>query len=157
MRTELNAVTERVSLGETLVASLEALVQAVEQTQAAQDTAAQEMQLHLEEMEDRSCRNNLRLRGIPEAMGSEERLQQYSTASWGLSHLHWNLTKYITPWVLKPQILPDHGTFSAACTDTHRKKPYYGKHGSKEKSTLMERISKSSRTFPELHYNGERC
>lgn len=67
VRTELHSVADRVTSGE--VTSLMARVQALEWTCESHWLEAQEMQLHLEEMEDRSLRNNLRLRGIPEATG----------------------------------------------------------------------------------------
>lgn len=52
--------------------ALETRVQALERANASHMVESQEMQLHLEEMEDRSRRNNLRLRGLPEATGPED-------------------------------------------------------------------------------------
>lgn len=55
--------------GETNVSALEMRLKQVQDVQA---TSILTQQLRLEEMEDRSRRNNLRLRGLPEAMGSED-------------------------------------------------------------------------------------
>lgn len=79
VREDLHTVTERVTSGETAVTALESRVQALERANDIHTREAQEMQLHLEEMEDRSRRNNLRLRGIPEATGPED-LQETVTA-----------------------------------------------------------------------------
>lgn len=59
VRTELHSLTDRVTTGETSLSSLESRVLALESVQDSQSVGAQEMQLHLEEMEDRSRRNNL--------------------------------------------------------------------------------------------------
>lgn len=71
VRNDLQSLTDRVSTRETSVSSLENWVAALERSEDTHSAAALEMQLHLEEMEDRSRRNNLRLRGIPKAIGSE--------------------------------------------------------------------------------------
>lgn len=47
-------------------------IEALERSQESQDATAIDLQLHLEDLEDRSRRNNLRLRGIPEATGAED-------------------------------------------------------------------------------------
>lgn len=72
VKTELNTINTRVTTGENLTSALEARVLSLEQARESQAIEVQEMQLHIEEMEDRSRRNNLRLRGIPEATGSED-------------------------------------------------------------------------------------
>lgn len=69
VRTVLHSVSDRVTSGETLVAALETRVQALDR---ASDSHIVEAQLNLEEMEDRSRRNNLRLWGLPEATGPED-------------------------------------------------------------------------------------
>lgn len=66
VKADLHNVENRVSSGENRLSALEDKVQALEQLQQVHTLKAQEMQLHLEEMEDRSRRNILRLRGIPE-------------------------------------------------------------------------------------------
>lgn len=72
VREDLHIVENRVTSGETRISTLEERMQAMEQSQHAHLLEAQEMKLHLEEMEDRSRRNNLRLWGIPEATGQED-------------------------------------------------------------------------------------
>lgn len=79
IRTDLHTVTDRVASRETVTAALESRVQALECANDSHTRETQEMQLHLEKMEDRSRRNNLRLRGIPEATGPED-LQETVTA-----------------------------------------------------------------------------
>lgn len=60
------------TVGESSVASLERRLVAVESKQDSQAAAAINLQLQLEELEDRGRRNNLRIRGLPEATGSED-------------------------------------------------------------------------------------
>lgn len=72
VRGEVSSLSERVTLGEMAVSSLEDRVSALEQAQDSHKDSAISLQLHLEEIEDRSRRNNLRLRGIPEAVGSDQ-------------------------------------------------------------------------------------
>lgn len=72
MRADLHTLADRVANGESSISSLENRVQALEHAQEIHAMESQEMQLHLEEMEDRSRRNILRLRGIPEAIGPED-------------------------------------------------------------------------------------
>lgn len=87
MKTDLHNVENRITSGECRLTALEEKIQVLEQTQQAHSLEAQEMQLHIEEMEDRSRRNNLRLRGIPEAPGPED-LAETATAifRWLLSN-----------------------------------------------------------------------
>lgn len=63
---------EQMGTGETSVAALERQMAAVETQQTAQTATVLTQQLHLEELEDQSRRNNLRLRGLPEATGTED-------------------------------------------------------------------------------------
>lgn len=72
VRSDLHSLTERVDTEEAAISTLELRVSALEHSQTSQATLAGEMQLHLEEMEDRSRRNNLRLQGLPEATGTED-------------------------------------------------------------------------------------
>lgn len=59
-------------VGESTVATIERRLSAVEAAQTAQASVILAQQLQLEEVEDRSRQNNLRLRGIPEATGIED-------------------------------------------------------------------------------------
>lgn len=79
VRTEIGALTDRVDAGESSISSLEVRMEALEQANIAQAESAVALQLHLEDLEDRSRRNNLRLRGLPEATGAEN-LQDTVTA-----------------------------------------------------------------------------
>lgn len=63
---DLEAV--QLTLGETSTTALEKL-------EAARDSHAEstvDLQLHLEDSEEKSCRNNLWLRGLPEAIGTTD-------------------------------------------------------------------------------------
>lgn len=71
VRGEVSTLTERVTSGEASVTSLTDRVAALEQVRDQQRDAAITLQLHLEDMEDRSRRNNLRLRGIPETTSQD--------------------------------------------------------------------------------------
>lgn len=70
-------LSNTISTGETSLSSLESHVSQLEQapysglTLLSKVTQVTLLQLHMEELEDWSCRNNLRLRGIPEAAGQE--------------------------------------------------------------------------------------
>lgn len=72
VRSEIHTLTERVSAGEESASSVEQRVGALEKAQTIQATTAADLQLHLEELEDRSRRNNLRLGGRPESSGVED-------------------------------------------------------------------------------------
>lgn len=70
IKSELHTITQRVSTGENLSSALESRVLTLEQAHESHNMEIQEMQLHIEEMEDHSSRNNLW--GIPEATGPED-------------------------------------------------------------------------------------
>lgn len=72
VRSDITMLTERMGAGVAKVSVQEWRLQRVEEAQAAQVTSILSQQLRLEEMEDRSRRNNLRLRGMPEATGTED-------------------------------------------------------------------------------------
>lgn len=71
VRGEVSSLADRVSSGETAVSSLEERVSALEQARDLHRDTAISLQLHMEDVEDRSRRNNLRLRGIPETVSVE--------------------------------------------------------------------------------------
>lgn len=70
VKEEVQSLAIRVETGETSVTSLEHRMSALENAQATQMATAVDLQLHLEDLEDRSRRNNLRLWGLPEATGT---------------------------------------------------------------------------------------
>lgn len=69
VREKVQSLAVQVETGEASITSLESRVTALEQTQTSQALTAVDLQLHLEDMEDRSRRNNLRMRGLSEATG----------------------------------------------------------------------------------------
>lgn len=71
VRGEDSILTDWVTTGEESVTSLEARVLPLEQTWDQHRETAISLQLHLENVEDQSRRNNLRLRGIPESADVE--------------------------------------------------------------------------------------
>lgn len=72
VRHDVQTLSERMDSGETSVATIEQRLAAVEAAQTAQASSILSQQLQMEEVEDRSRRNNLRLRGLPEATGMED-------------------------------------------------------------------------------------
>lgn len=72
IREEIHGLTEWVESSDTSILSLTQWVSALERSQASQTATAIDLQLHLEDLEDHSRRNNLRLRGITEATGAED-------------------------------------------------------------------------------------
>lgn len=72
IREEMQTISERVDAGESSISALTQRVKDLEQSRETQAATAVDLQLHLEDLEDRSRRNNLRLRGIPEATGAED-------------------------------------------------------------------------------------
>lgn len=67
---EVQMFSSRLTVGETSLSTLDQRVSALETVQDKHTEAAAPLQLHLGDMEDRSRRNNLRLRGLPEATES---------------------------------------------------------------------------------------
>lgn len=72
IRAEIQTIAERVDTGENSISSLTQWVSALEHSQASQATTPVDLQLRLEDLEDRSRQNNLRLQGLPEAIGAED-------------------------------------------------------------------------------------
>lgn len=71
-RKEICTVKQEVqslSVGETSLSMLDRKVATIEATKRSQTEASVGLQLHMEEMQDRSRRNNLRHRSLPEATG----------------------------------------------------------------------------------------
>lgn len=71
VRMDVQALSDRVNNGETSLSVLEHRVAALESSQDTQMDTAVALQLHLDDLEDRSRQNNLRLKGLPEATGAE--------------------------------------------------------------------------------------
>lgn len=71
LRSEMQILDDRLSKGESVVTALEHHVAQLEQGHAPHQDSLAEMQLHQEDLENRGCRNNLRLWGLPEAKGPE--------------------------------------------------------------------------------------
>lgn len=69
-----------------------------------------ESQLHMQDLENRGRRNNLYLRGLPEATKGEK--IAYTVAP--ILQLIWSLTGYIGHWGLDHLILNDRRTLSAS-------------------------------------------
>lgn len=72
VKLEVKALTTRITPGESSLSTLEQWVLTLEAFQESRVEALVNQQLHLEDMEGRSRRNNLQLRGIPEATGAED-------------------------------------------------------------------------------------
>lgn len=72
VREEVSTLTDHVASREESVSSLAERVAALKQSQDQHREAAIALQLHLEDVEDRSRCNNLRLRGIPEPADAED-------------------------------------------------------------------------------------
>lgn len=66
VRGEVSTLADRITSGEELVTTLERRVLALEQSRGQHRDTAIALELHLEDVEDRIRRQNLRLRGIPE-------------------------------------------------------------------------------------------
>lgn len=62
-KSDAQALTVRLTKGETLLSALDRRVLALEERQDSHTEALITQQLHLEDMEDQSHMNNLRLRG----------------------------------------------------------------------------------------------
>lgn len=71
IRTEVQEIDEQLTREEASVGSLENRVTQLERAQQKQQEQLAEVQLHAEDLENRSRRQNLRFRGIPEATGQE--------------------------------------------------------------------------------------
>lgn len=110
---------------------MESRVQALERARASYTEEAQEMQLHLEELEDRSHRNNLRLRGIPEATGSEDLAETVTAIFIRLMESPPPTLEIvcIATWAPNPRTPPDPTICYAAFIDTHKKRSYCAKPG----------------------------
>lgn len=71
LRAEVQHLDGRLVKGESAVSALEKQVAQLEQSHTSHQADLAELQLHLEDQENRSRRNNLRPRGLPEATGPE--------------------------------------------------------------------------------------
>lgn len=71
VRGEVATLADRMNTGEASVTSLKGRVAALEQARDLHRDSTIALQLHLEDIEDRSRRNNLQLRGIPEDTAME--------------------------------------------------------------------------------------
>lgn len=69
--TEVQVLSDKFKAEESAVASLEAWITELEKEQSSQTSQTSSIQLRLEEYEDRSRRNNLRFRGLPEDIEEE--------------------------------------------------------------------------------------
>lgn len=69
VKQEVHSLSDRLTAGETSMLVIDRRVTALEAQHRSQAEMSLGLQLHMEEMEDRSRRNNLRLRGLPEATG----------------------------------------------------------------------------------------
>lgn len=72
VKSDVQALSVRLHTGESSVSALETRVSALESSLADCMDASISLQLHLEDLEDRSRWSNLRLRRRSEAMGSED-------------------------------------------------------------------------------------
>lgn len=72
VQSDVQALSEKMHTGETAVSALETRVSSLESACNKYFDTAITLQLHLEDLEDRIRRNNLRFRGIPEATGRED-------------------------------------------------------------------------------------
>lgn len=68
----MGMLTDKVSSGEKAVAAISCNVANIERDQASSWDMISSMQLRMEDMEDRSRRSNLRLRGLPEPEERED-------------------------------------------------------------------------------------
>lgn len=69
IKQEVHSLSDRLTAGEVSMSEIDRRVSVLDSQHRVQTEAAIGLQLHMEEMEDRSRRNNLRLRGLPEATG----------------------------------------------------------------------------------------
>lgn len=72
VKADAQATSTRLTAGETSLSTLGHRVTTLEHSQWAHSEALVIQQLHLEDIEDRSHRNNFRLRGLPEATAAED-------------------------------------------------------------------------------------
>lgn len=68
---EVNLLLDRMNTSESSVSTIEKPLQAVENQQISHVATILAQQLQIEEIKDRGMRNNLRLRGLPEATETE--------------------------------------------------------------------------------------
>lgn len=71
VKAEVFTLADRVLSGEASFTALERQVASLERAGDQHRDTAVALQLHLEDVEDRGCRNNLRLRGIPESVDAK--------------------------------------------------------------------------------------
>lgn len=71
VKADVSSLAERVTSGEASFTALEQRVAGLERARDQHRDTAVALQLHLEDVEDRSRRNNLRLRGLPETVDAE--------------------------------------------------------------------------------------
>lgn len=87
IRAEVGGLDDRLTRGEASVSVLEARVAQMEQAHSLYQDQLAEVQLHAEDLENRSRRNNLRLWGLPEATGPENLLETVRSIFLGILDL----------------------------------------------------------------------
>lgn len=75
VRGKISTITTRLDVREAAATLVETRLAQLESGQVTHEAELLGMQLQIEGMEDRSCRNNLRLREIPESDGPEDLMQ----------------------------------------------------------------------------------
>lgn len=73
IRAEVHGLDDRLTSGEAKVSALETRVTQLERAQLLSQDQLAEVQLHMEDLDNQSRRNNLRIQGLLEATGPENR------------------------------------------------------------------------------------
>lgn len=72
IRSEITTINTRVDGADSFAAATEARLERLERIQAKQEETIKDLTLHIEDLEDRGRRNNLRIKGLPEPEGRED-------------------------------------------------------------------------------------
>lgn len=72
VRSDVQQLSERLAEGETTILTVEERLAGVEQEQTCQRERSLELQLQIKDLEDRSRRQNVRIRGLHEVTGPED-------------------------------------------------------------------------------------
>lgn len=155
IRSEVHEIDEWLTREEASVGALETRVTQMEKAHQKHQDQMAEMQLHIEDLENRSCCQNLRFRGIPKATGPENLTETVKAIIHkildGDSPASLEFDRVTGHSALNMQMWNYPVMFFVAYTSTTTRNKSCERHGSRARWTSTGQKSQYTRTDPEQH------